>query len=216
MCGRGSRPIDEEWIKTNQFKYPYTIEKKEGFQIIDMGGNCITHGDWSDDRDWHYIFNNPEIPLDGVAPMKECPECGCFSHTATIQCKHVLPETGEICGYIFDRKKHKEQQIYIDFVTITEDPQMEKLLNNIERGSYTAFFEAAVKMIDKAEESMEMDSMKRDQLFDLYFSFVEKWFKQAFPERWFNEHWHKQLAKYHFDKYYKYKNTIKLQPAMSA
>jgi len=206
MCGRGSRPITEEWITENQFRYPYTVKPKDRFQIIDMGGNCISHGDWSDDRDWHYIFNNPDFPKDGVAPMKECPECGCFSHAAVIECKHILPETGEICGYIFNRRKYEEEKVYSEFITVTEDPELERMLNNIERGSYSAFFEAAVKMINRAEENMVMDGTKRQQLFELYFSFVEKWFKAAFPERWFNREWHRQLAKYHFDKYYSFKN----------
>jgi superfamily II DNA or RNA helicase len=210
MCGRGSRPITQEFINENQYKYPYKLNTKDKFQIIDMGGNCITHGDWSEDRDWHYIFNNPDIPSDGVAPMKECPQCGCFVHAATVQCKQILPETEEMCGYIFDRKKHEEEKIYYDFITITEDAEIEKLLKNIKRGSYEAFFESAVKMIDKAEESMIMDETKKSQLFSLYFSFIEKWFKQAFPDRWFNKNWHEQLAKYHFNKYYDYKNKLKL------
>jgi len=69
MCGRGSRYISQEWIQENQYRYPYTVKEKSKFQIIDMGGNCISHGDWCDDRDWRYIFYNPEIPKDGVAPM---------------------------------------------------------------------------------------------------------------------------------------------------
>lgn len=211
MCGRGSRPITEEWIKENQYKYPYPIQKKDKFQIIDMGGNCISHGDWSDDRDWHYIFNNPEIPKDGVAPVKECPQCGCYVHAATIQCKVIVPETDEICGYIFNRKKYEEEKVYYEFVTVTEDPELEKLLRNIKRNSYSAFFEAAVRMIDKAEDTMEMTPVKKGQLFDLYFSFVKKWYAQAFPERYFNEDWHKQLAKYNFQKYYSYKMTPRLQ-----
>lgn len=213
MCGRGSRPITQEWINENQFRYPYPLEVKEKFQIIDMGANCISHGDWSEDRDWHYVFNNPDVPADGVAPMKECPECGCFSHAAVIQCKHILPETGEMCGYIFNRKKYEEEKVYYEFVTVTEDPELEKLLRNIKRGSYQAFFEAAVKMIDKAEESMTMDDMKKEQLFDLYFSFVRKWHSQAFPDKWFNEYWHKELAKYNFEKYYKFREQKRLEIA---
>jgi superfamily II DNA or RNA helicase len=213
MCGRGSRIITDEWIAANQYKYPYPVSKKERFQIIDMGGNCITHGDWNDDRDWRYIFYNPDIPKDGVAPMKECPQCGCFVHSATIQCKTILPETGEMCGYIFNRRKYEEDKIYADFVTVTEDPELEKLLRNIRRNSYSAFFEAAVRMIDKAEGSMEMDSVKKQQLFELYFMFVKKWYAQAFPDKYFNEPWHKELAKYNFNKYYDYKLKPKIEYA---
>ena len=213
MCGRGSRPCNEDWVNENQYRYDYPLKTKSKFQIIDMGGNCITHGDWSEDRDWRFIFNNPDIPKDGIAPMKECPQCGCYVHAATIQCKTVLPETGEVCGYIFDRKKHEEQKIYLEFVTVTEDPEVEKMLNNVKRGSYQVFFEAAVRMIDRAEETMEMTPAKKDQLFDLYFNLVEKWHKQAFPERWFNRQWHRELAKYHFNRYYEFKRTQRLEYA---
>lgn len=214
MCGRGSRPITQEWIDENQYMYPYKLSVKERFQIIDMGGNCITHGDWCDERDWNYIFNNPDTYYgDGLAPMKECPECGCYVHDATVQCKTILPETNEICGHIFNRKKYEEEKVYTDFIVVTEDPELEKLLKNIKRGSHAEFFEAALKMIDTAHDKIEMDEEKKENLFTLYFSFVEKWHKQAFPERWFNEHWYKQLARYNFDKYYKIKFPTKLEYA---
>jgi len=211
MCGRGSRPIDQKWINEHQYKYTYTIKPKSRFQIIDMGANCITHGDWSEDRDWRYIFHNPDVPKDGIAPMKECPKCGCYVHAAKIKCGMILPETGEECDHIFDRKKHEEQQMLLEWVTVTDDPDLERLMNNVKRGSYSAFFEAAVKMIDRAEESMEMTETKKNQLFDIYFGFVERWYKQAFPERWFDRRWHMELAKYNFNKYYEFKNTIRLE-----
>jgi len=211
MCGRGSRPIDQTWINENGYKYPYDVQIKSRFQIIDLGANCITHGDWSEDRDWRWIFNNPDIPKDGVAPMKECPSCGCYVHAAKLICGTILPETGEACDHIFDRKKYEEQQILVEWVTVTDDPDLERLMNNVKRGSYAAFFEAAVMMQDKAEASMEMTERRREQLFDIYFSFVRRWFKQAFPERWFDEHWHRELAKYNFNKYAEFKNTIRLE-----
>jgi superfamily II DNA or RNA helicase len=213
MCGRGSRVITEEWIGENQLRYPYKVSPKSRFQIIDMGGNTVSHGDWSDARDWHFIFNNPERPADGIAPMKECPQCGCFVHAATIQCKTILPETNEECGYIFNRRKYEEEKIYADFIVVSEDPELEKLLRNVKRNSYSAFFEAAVRMIDTAESSMEMTDIKKEQLFDLYFKFVEKWYAQAFPDRYFNYSWHRELAKYNFEKYYSFKNTKKLEYA---
>ena len=210
MCGRGSRYCSQEWVNENQYRYPYTLNTKTKFQIIDMGGNCISHGDWCDDRDWHWIFNNPDFPKDGIAPVKECPQCGSFVHAATLICKTILPETDEFCGYIFDRKKYEEQKIYMDFIVVTEDPELEKLLRGVKQGSYNAFFEAAIKMIERAESNMEMTETKKGQLFDLYFQFVEKWYKHAFPGRWFNDRWHRELAKYNFNKYYEFRNTKKL------
>jgi len=216
MCGRGSRYCSQEWCDEHQFKYPYELKPKNNFQIIDMGGNCISHGDWCDDRDWHYIFDNPESPKDGIAPMKECPECGCFVHAATLICKMNLPETNELCGYVFDRKKYEEQKRLEEWVVVTEDPDLEKLLRNVKHGSYNAFFEAAIKMIDRAEENMVMDGDKKNQLFELYFSFIKKWYTHAFPGKYFNESWHRELAKYNFNKYYDFKNIKKLEYATAS
>lgn len=214
MGGRGGRPLTENIIKEIQFRYPYKLEPKSKFQIIDMGGNCITHGDWSDDRDWQYIFDNPDTYVgDGIAPMKECPQCCCYVHAATVVCKTIVPETNEQCGYVFNRRKYEEEKIYTEFITVTEDPEIEKLLKNIKRGSHVEFLEAACKMIDTAAEHVEMDETKKMHLFDLYFSFVEKWHKQAFPNTWFNEQWYRNLAKYNFDKYYEIKFRPRLQYA---
>jgi len=44
MCGRGARP------------HPVKL----AFTIIDLGGNCITHGLWSSPRNWSNIFHNPK------------------------------------------------------------------------------------------------------------------------------------------------------------
>jgi superfamily II DNA or RNA helicase len=59
MTGRGARPFPE----------------KQFFTIIDMGGNALTHGDWSDSRDWSYEFQNPDKPKNGEAPTKVCVGC---------------------------------------------------------------------------------------------------------------------------------------------
>jgi superfamily II DNA or RNA helicase len=85
MCGRGARPHDV----------------KIAFNIIDLGGNCITHGLWSSPRNWSNIFHYPKKPGEGVAPVKDCPECGALHHAAKKVCDSI--PIGELfpCGYIF-------------------------------------------------------------------------------------------------------------------
>lgn len=82
MCGRGSR----------------RYEDKEQFKIIDLGGNYYQHGDWSDNRNWRYLFENPDQPRDdkGVPPMKDCPECMAMLYASAMRCFN--------CGYVFPDK----------------------------------------------------------------------------------------------------------------
>lgn len=73
MPGRLSRP------------YP----GKEEFIIVDMGGNAMSHGDWSDPHDWEDIFFYPDKPrTGGTAPSKVCVGCGAVIHASTKTCEH--------------------------------------------------------------------------------------------------------------------------------
>jgi superfamily II DNA or RNA helicase len=72
MTGRGSR----------------TFPDKDLFTILDMGGNAMSHGDWCAPRNWKELFYNPDKPkdADGVAPVKECPQCEALIHASTTTC----------------------------------------------------------------------------------------------------------------------------------
>ncbi len=62
---------------------------KEYFQIIDMGGNALYHGDWCESRDWSDIFFNPEKPKGpGEAPVKACVSCNVLIHLSQRICPH--------------------------------------------------------------------------------------------------------------------------------
>lgn len=102
MCGRGARPHDV----------------KLAFTIIDLGGNCETHGLWSSSRNWQYIFDNPKKPGNGVPPVKECPNCGARLHTAVRLCD---------CGYIFPVIEVKDEQID-KFIQISKAIDITKLI----------------------------------------------------------------------------------------
>lgn len=100
MCGRGSR----------------IYNGKKLFKIIDLGGNYFEHGDWADERDWRYIFEYPKMPKesDGVAPMKECPQCFALLYTSTTICKH--------CGYEFPDKTIVDGKVMQLQVAINNTP----------------------------------------------------------------------------------------------
>jgi superfamily II DNA or RNA helicase len=104
MCGRGARPHNV----------------KLAFTIIDLGGNCITHGLWSSPRNWADIFHNPKKPGQGVAPVKECPDCGALMHTAVRLCD---------CGHVFPVIKPKDEAIE-KFIQISKAIDVKKLIES--------------------------------------------------------------------------------------
>lgn len=106
-CGRGSRPIDDAWIEKHQIDYPYQLQPKNGFNIIDMGANWVRHGDWNCERDWARRFWYPHIPGDGIAPTKTCPECEGLVHAAARICT-CKNEKGEDCLHEFERRNVQE------------------------------------------------------------------------------------------------------------
>ena len=74
--GRGSRPFKD----------------KNEFTILDFGSNAISHGDWSDARNWGHLFHNPEKAgtrnADSVAPIKAC-----------VECEAIIPIQARVCEY---------------------------------------------------------------------------------------------------------------------
>jgi superfamily II DNA or RNA helicase len=102
MCGRGARP------------HPVKLT----FTIIDLGGNCLTHGSWASPRNWDSIFHNPKKPSSGVAPVKECPQCQALLHTSKMLCS---------CGYAFPKKIVLDAGIE-DFILMTESVDIKKLI----------------------------------------------------------------------------------------
>ena len=104
MCGRGARP--------------HNI--KLAFTIIDLGGNCITHGLWSSPRNWSNIFHNPKKPGEGVAPVKECPDCGALIHTAVRLCD---------CGYLFPVIAAKDERIE-KFIQVSKAIDVKKIIES--------------------------------------------------------------------------------------
>lgn len=117
MCGRGARP------------HPIKL----AFTIIDLGGNCLTHGSWAASRNWEDIFHNPKKPGAGVAPVKECPKCAALLHTSKMTC---------YCGHIFPKKIVLDAGIE-DFILMTDSVDIKKLIQmNEHHKEYRSLFVA--------------------------------------------------------------------------
>ena len=117
MCGRGARP------------HPIKL----AFTIIDLGGNCLTHGSWASSRNWEDIFHNPKKPGAGVAPVKECPTCEALLHTSKMTC---------FCGYEFPKKIVLDQGIE-DFILMTDSVDIKRLIQiNEHHKEYRSLFVA--------------------------------------------------------------------------
>lgn len=88
ICGRGSR----------------TTENKNTFLILDMHGNCLTHGEWSDERDWEKLFyNKRKKTKEGIAPLKECPNCAAVVPIQAKVCKY--------CEHIFEVLEDEKKEV---------------------------------------------------------------------------------------------------------
>jgi superfamily II DNA or RNA helicase len=140
MCGRGARP------------HPIKL----AFTIIDLGGNCLTHGSWAASRNWEDIFHNPKKPGAGVAPVKECPKCGMLIHTSQMICygknDRVYPEP---CGHIFPKKVVLDQGIE-DFILMTDSVDIKKLIAmNEHHKEYRSLFVAIEHVAFMAKKNIK-------------------------------------------------------------
>jgi hypothetical protein len=224
-CGRGSRVIDHLFIERFQNEYPYPLKQKFRFDILDLGGNSLRHGDWNDDTDWETMFYFPNRPgRPGLAPVKTCPQCLGLVHAAVAQCKletgNMIIEDGiekpELCGYIFNRRKFEEDLEFARMVTITKGITKE----NVERdhtgkSQYFTFFEMGRMFVDRIIESglYRMTEQQTETMFKEYMSRVEDWFYKTFPGKPFNKEWHYKKAKEHFYKTLKERKQHELQGA---
>lgn len=93
MVGRGSR----------------VTETKDSFILLDFGNNVKTHDYWEAPRLWTLKKKEKK---EGVAPIKECPECNYLLPAPMMEC----PE----CGHEFEpSEKDKEQKIFAELVLMS-------------------------------------------------------------------------------------------------
>lgn len=207
-CGRGSRPITKDWIDKNQHRYPYALKEKSHFNIIDMGGNCVRFGDWSDYRDWRYIFDNPDMPGIGTAPVKTCPECEGLLHAAKMVCDLRLPN-GEICLYEFQRKQTAEEKEVSEMILMTKNIDVDELIErDRKKHMYFTFLEMAepiVKEMFKKHGKEQSQSTQR-KFFKAYYSKCIEWYSKTLANKdgniddISNSSWHIKRALDNFNK----------------
>jgi len=82
-----------------------TSPSKEFWLAIDLGDNIQGegHGFWHAHHDWEQYFLHPDIPGEGAAPMKDCPECDAMIFMASTKC--------HVCGHLMPR-----ETVYSDMV----------------------------------------------------------------------------------------------------
>lgn len=215
--GRGSRVMDEAYIEKWQHTYPYKLEVKYHFNIIDMGGNSYDpntkmtkFSDWSDERDWARIFWNVHIPGDGVAPVKSCPQCQGLVHAAARVCT-LTNEKGEICLYEFMPKPSPEEKANMQMKVITRGIDIEEVENRSKnKHQYYPMVEMADGIVDNMLQTFSNPSETMvNRYFRTYFDLCIKWYDKTKPgilDDISNSSWHINKAKNNFNTSLRRKN----------
>jgi superfamily II DNA or RNA helicase len=97
MVGRGSR----------------IIEGKDGFILLDFGNNVKRHNYWEFPRQWSLKKKEKK---EGVAPIKECPDCAFLMPARIMEC----PE----CGHEFEPSQKEKEQKEIAQLELMPGPQI--------------------------------------------------------------------------------------------
>lgn len=130
MAGRGARRF--MFVDAFGILHGY----KEYFDIIDMGGNAVTHLDWNWDRDWPEIFANPPKPSKGggVSPVKICPneECNAVIHSAARVCP--------ICGHVFPEGEIALEADLHEFIILTKNIDIAAIMKKADASRYAEYF----------------------------------------------------------------------------
>lgn len=172
--GRGARPT----------------EAKSAFTIIDMGGNALTHGDWSDARSWEDIFFNPPKASkeEGVAPVKNCPECDAIISASARTCK--------ICGYAFPPPEVALEQELSEFIVITKGIDVRRVIEqHRDKKLYYPFFKIGKDLAIQAKNTApRMDDEIAGYILNRYYELAKEWCNVN--NKRFND-WHKNTARSH-------------------
>ncbi len=180
-CGRGSRVIDEAWISKHSGEYPYLESPKSHFNIIDMGANYLRFGDWSDDRDWQYIFYHPQMAGDGIAPTKTCPNCEGLVHAAVRVCPLIMSNK-EYCLHEFARRPESAEQDLEEMILVTKGINVEEVINKSKKKyeyyPMVSLAEDVVKAMFKAYGKDINDNVKF-KYFKSYYALCIEWYAQT-------------------------------------
>lgn len=183
MCGRGARVTPE----------------KSAFQIVDMGGNALSHGDWSQSRDWQGIFADPPKPGDGdgIAPVKSCPQCEAIIAASARKCSY--------CGYIYPDAVVPIEEKLSEFVVVTKGIDVDVIMKqNEHKRAYYTFFKIGTELAKKAKQTVPvLNEETVTFILQKYYELAKEWVKKYRDKhkedpdirqaRW-NE-WHRAKAK---------------------
>jgi superfamily II DNA or RNA helicase len=108
MVGRGSRVTDS----------------KSSFTLLDFGNNVKRHNYWEFPRSWTLKKKEKK---EGVAPIKECPECAYLMPARIMQC----PE----CGHEFEPSQKEKEEKQIAELVLMQGIKIDKIAKrcNIEQ-----------------------------------------------------------------------------------
>lgn len=177
MVGRGSR----------------ITENKSTFNVIDLGSNTIRLGAWKSDRDWKDIFFNPPKKGDGVAPLKDCPQCEASIPASTKTC--------EYCGYEFKAEQNEFEENFFESLKLVSEPiDVELLIAEVEsarsreyRGAFLAIERVFYKFIEnfnqQPEEMLFTENVK-NRLLDEACDITERWYRARKKGKRYNKKWH--------------------------
>lgn len=186
MTGRGSRPAPG----------------KEYFTIVDLGGNALVHGDWSDVRDWEAIFKDPVKSNSsselGIAPTKDCPECQAIIHASASHCKH--------CGYKYEStieydKEELSFEVFVNNINVKDRIAYNEKNGNNEYATIHSIKATFIKEV-RAQVDEMTDSIAYE-LLDAYLIKVAEWCKlrgkkfDEFHKRTPTDWLFKELKKYY-------------------
>lgn len=219
-CGRGSRPIDEDWLIKHQDKYPYKVEEKSHFNIIDMGGNHVRFKDWNRQRYWVELFNNPEQVFDGVAPTKTCPDCEGLVHAAVRICP-LMGADGEPCLHEFIRKRTPEEILKDEMIVVTQGISIDELVQkHKKKHEYYTFLELGRDVVDNMLRIFPNPSAAvKQRYFGTYYGLCKDWYgkelahKPGYLTDISNSGWHIKRAMNNFNDLLSKKKLQKLNPS---
>lgn len=80
-----------------------TTSTKKEFTILDFGENVMRLGFWQEPRNWAELFKNPKKKGEGVAPIKECKNCGFVAYASAKICTN--------CGEPFPEQLKTETEV---------------------------------------------------------------------------------------------------------
>jgi superfamily II DNA or RNA helicase len=174
--GRGSRPFPG----------------KKFFTIIDMGGNALNLGDWSDDRDWHSIFHNPPKPREKLQPppVKDCPKCQAIVHASVRVCKY--------CGFTFPVAK-PDTDLEVRFEQLRKERpvkiDVDAMISANHGKEYAVLHQIKAKFISQAKYKWgvtKVTEQMAEALIAMYQSAAKDWCNLR--ERKFNR-WHEDITR---------------------